>query len=412
MLESGTIVGGKYTIDKVLGHGGMSVVYLAHDANGACYAIKDVERVGTDRHSSNQNVYTQSLAAEGKMLKNLSNPHLPKIYDILEDVNSFMMVMDYVEGKSLDKVIEETGPQAVEDIYAWAIQICTVFDYLHSQPQPVIYRDMKPANVILQPNGNIMMIDFGTARTQKVGVNMSSDTVCIGTEGFAAPEQYGGISQSDARTDIFCLGATLYNLLTGHSPCDPPRGILPLAQIAPEQENTPLDYIIRKCTRSDPNERYQSAQELRDALIAARDGSFFSERRGLSGLLQKPGWQQQHIKGQGGNTGGLSGLLGLGKAHTGGTGVLTGQMETPEMTPLVPQEEQPPIEELGAPEEQKTNLWSRLMLVFAVASVLFLGMSILGAVIGESILTVVFIALTVIVVALTVLSLVMAQRER
>ena len=308
MLQSGMMVCGKYRVEGMIGKGGMSAVYLATDPQtGKKFAIKDVERSG----QGDNELVVQSLAAEGNMLKRLSNPHLPRIYDVLEQENSFMLVMDYVEGESLDKVLARTGAQPKENIYYWGIQICEVFDYLHNQTPPVVYRDMKPANVILQPNGNIMMIDFGTARTQKVGQYMQSDTVCIGTVGFAAPEQYGGISQSDARTDIFCLGATLYNLYTGHNPCDPPKGIQPLSRFDPALENTPLDLIIRKCTRNDPYERYQTALELKADLELAQSGGLSAaSKRGRTGYLWKSNeWQAQKIKSANGGTTGLSGLL-------------------------------------------------------------------------------------------------------
>ena len=184
------------------------------------------------------------------MLKQLSNPHLPKIYEIIENSDNFMLVMDFIEGESLDKVIARTGPQSVDQALDWGMQICDVFYYLHNQPIPIIYRDMKPANVMLQPDGKLMMIDFGTARTQKVGVQMQADTICIGTAGFAAPEQFGGIGQSTARTDIFCLGATLYNFVTGHSPCEKPMGILPLEMWNPALANSPIAEIIYKSSRS------------------------------------------------------------------------------------------------------------------------------------------------------------------
>lgn len=325
-MEPGTLICGKYEIIRVIGHGGMSTVYLARDhITGQRYAIKDVERSGQDR---DRKVVVQSLAVEGQMLKRLENPHLPKIYDIIEDTESFMLVMDFIEGESLDKVIARTGPQDVNNIFDWSIQVCDVLQYLHSQPQPIVYRDMKPANIILQPDGNIMLIDFGTARTQKIGQYMQSDTVCIGTEGFAAPEQFGGISQSDARTDVFCMGATIYNLLTGHSPCDPPKGILPLERFNPALSGTPLELIIRKCTRYDPNERYQSALELKADLELARSGGFDpGKRRGKTGAMSRGAWESQQLKGVNGNTGGLSGLLGKNRnQRTGETGSLTGRL--------------------------------------------------------------------------------------
>jgi serine/threonine protein kinase len=194
------------------------------------------------------------------------------------------------------------------------MQICEAFTYLHNQPTPIIYRDMKPANIMLQPDGQLMMIDFGTARTQKVGVVMQADTICIGTEGFAAPEQYGGRGQSDARTDIFCLGSTLYNIVTGHNPSIPPIGIHPLGQFNPSLAGSPLEEIITKCTRNDPNERYQTAAELYEDLKQASLGTYQSvNKRGKTmtfGTLRKnSSFRKQDNQGNGIITSGLSGLL-------------------------------------------------------------------------------------------------------
>lgn len=306
MLQKGDVIDGKYRILKIIGNGGMSVVYQAEDIkSGKQYAIKDVARDGRD---SKNNMVIQSLAMEGNLLKQLSNPHLPVIYDILETWKSFMLVMDYVEGQSLDKVIKKRGAQPEQNIYDWGIQLCDVLDYLHSQTPPVIYRDMKPANIILQPSGNIVLIDFGTARTEKLGEELSSDTICIGTAGFAAPEQYGGFGQSDARTDIYCLGATLYNLLTGHSPCEPPEGIMPLEYFDASFADSPFDQIIRKCTQGIPGLRYQTAAELRAELERARTGMFK-----VKGNYEQETWIWQKLKKAGEDTTGLSGLLPWGR---------------------------------------------------------------------------------------------------
>lgn len=311
MMNAGMVLNDRYEIVKVIGKGGMSTVYQARDlTNGNLLAIKDVERTGT---KDNQ-VVEQSLVGEGRMLMQLSNPHLPRIYDIIESPERFQLVMDFIQGESLDVVIGREGAQPMDRVLDWGIQICEVFDYLHNQPTPIIYRDMKPANVILRPDGRLMMIDFGTARTQKLGVQMQADTICLGTAGFAAAEQFGGIGQSTARTDIFCLGATLYNMITGHSPSAPPKGILPLEQWNPELANTPLSYIIYKCTRNDPDERYQTARELRDELKRAQDGTFnvsgARKKHGAPSGNLKNAWQKQQVKSTGILSGGLSGLLG------------------------------------------------------------------------------------------------------
>ena len=252
MLNIGMVLNDRYEIIGLIGRGGMSTVYQARSLpDGKLLAVKDVTR---SAGSENQ-VVEQSLNAEGRMLKQLSNPHLPRIYDSIETPTNIMLVMDYVNGESLDKIIARTGPQPMERVLDWGMQICNVFSYLHGQPIPILYRDMKPANVMVDAGGKIMMIDFGTARTEKVGVEMQEDTVCIGTVGFAAPEQYGGFGQSTAQTDIFCLGATLYNMITGHSPCEHPVGILPLERWDPGLESAPLAQIIYKCTRNVKNKR-------------------------------------------------------------------------------------------------------------------------------------------------------------
>ena len=139
MLNAGQVLNGRYQIIKVIGKGGMSTVYQAKDLiNGNLLAVKDVERTGTD---ANQAV-EQSLMTEAKMLMQLSNSHLPKIYDIIEQPENFLMVMDFIDGQSLDKVIVREGAQPMDRVLDWGMQICEVFHYLHNQYTPIIYRDI------------------------------------------------------------------------------------------------------------------------------------------------------------------------------------------------------------------------------------------------------------------------------
>lgn len=310
MLNAGHVINNRYEIIKMVGKGGMSTVYQARDrVTGKLLAVKDVARTPGEDTS----LVERSLISEGNMLKQLSNPHLPKIYDLIINPENYFLVMDFVHGESLDKRITRDGAQPVLWVLDWGMQICEVFEYLHNQPVPIIYRDMKPANLILQPNGHLMMIDFGTARTQKTNLAMAADTICFGTAGFAAPEQFGGIGQSTPRTDIFCLGGTLYNLVTGHSPCDRPQGILPLENWNPALKDSPLSYIITKCTRNDPNERYQTARELYEDLNRARMGTFVPPDASGRASKKNDAWQKQNVKGAG-FTSGLSGLLKRNKA--------------------------------------------------------------------------------------------------
>ena len=263
MLEIGTLLNGTYKILSVVGRGGMSVVYLAiNERANKTWAVKEVRKDGI----SDFEVVKQGLIVETEMLKQFNHPHLPSIVDVIDTEDSFIIVMDYIQGKSLEEILTKSGnaPQKKEDVMEWAKQLCDVLGYLHSREKPIIYRDMKPANVMLRPDGNVMLVDFGTAREFKS--RSVADTVCLGTRGYAAPEQYGGMGQTDARTDIYCLGATLYHLLTGHSPAEPPYEIRPIGDWIPEYSGSGLEQIIIKCTKQDPNERYQSCAELMYAL--------------------------------------------------------------------------------------------------------------------------------------------------
>ena len=169
--------------------------------------------------------------------------------------------MDYIQGNSLNKALDEFGAQPQENVIEWAKQLCNVLGYLHSRQPAIIYRDMKPANIMLKPDGNIMLIDFGTAREFKE--KNLADTVSLGTIGYAAPEQFGGMGQTDARTDIYCLGTTLYHLVTGCIPS--PYEMKPIREINPALSSG-LEKIILKCTQQEAADRYQSTAELMYAL--------------------------------------------------------------------------------------------------------------------------------------------------
>ena len=260
MLKVGDLVDGKYKILNKVGQGGMSVVYLAmNERANKQWAIKEVRKDGV----SDFEVVKQNLVAETDILKKLNHRHLPSIIDVIDMEESFLIVMDYIEGITLKQVLEREGVQPQERVVEWAKQICDVLGYLHSRKPPIVYRDMKPSNVMLKPDGNITVFDFGTAREYKSG--NSEDTTCLGTKGYAAPEQYGGRGQTDARTDIYCLGATLYHLLTGHNPSQPPYEMRPIRKWNPNLSSG-LERIILKCTAADPNDRYQTCAELMYAL--------------------------------------------------------------------------------------------------------------------------------------------------
>lgn len=265
MLEIGSVIDGKYKILDEIGHGGMSTVYLAiNEKANKPWAIKEVRK----SFRRNFDILKQSLILETDMLKKLSHKNLPSIVDVIDSDENFLIVMDYIEGNTLEKLIEENGAYPQESVVDWAVQLCDVLRYLHERPNPIIYRDMKPSNVMLKSDGNVVLIDFGTAREFKE--QNAGDTTYLGTQGYAAPEQFGGMGQTDARTDIYCLGATMYHLLTGHNPSEPPYEMYPIRQWNPALSSG-LEKVILKCTRKNPADRYSSANELMYALTHYKD---------------------------------------------------------------------------------------------------------------------------------------------
>lgn len=257
MLQIGSVLDGKYKILSEIGHGGMSVVYMAlNEKANKTWAVKEIRKDG----KLDFNVVRQGLVAEIETLKRLKHPNLPSIVDVIEDDDTFIIVMDYIEGNSLDRALEEHGAQPEEYVVEWARQLCDVLGYLHSCNPPIIYRDMKPANIMLKPDGNIALIDFGTAKTYEIDLG---ETTGIGTIGYAAPEQYigSGLGRTDARTDIYCLGITMYHLLTGVDPCKNVISDKSIRSVNPSL-SPGLDAIIKKCTEPMPEDRYQSCAEL------------------------------------------------------------------------------------------------------------------------------------------------------
>lgn len=261
MATIGSVIEGKYEILKLIGQGGMSKVYLAMDKRlNKQWAVKEIEKRARDR---NNEIIIQSAIAEANMIKKLDHPSLPRIVDIIENPEVIYVIMDYIEGEPLSNVLDEYGAQPQDIVIDWAKQLCEVLDYLHTSKPPIIYRDMKPANIMLKPDGNLKLIDFGIAREYKE--KNLADTVSLGTKGYAAPEQFGGKGQTDARTDVYCLGVTLYHLVTGQNPCEPPYELYPIRHWNPQLSGG-LERIIQKCTQLNPDDRYQSCAELLYAL--------------------------------------------------------------------------------------------------------------------------------------------------
>ncbi|MBR5127850.1 MAG: serine/threonine protein kinase [Roseburia sp.] len=257
MAEIGDIICKKYKVLEVLGQGGMSLVYLTEDLKlQKRWAVKEIR--GTQ-----EAWFLHSAIAEITVMKKLDHPALPRIVDVIEAGNSIYVIMDYVEGESLSSLLNRREKITHEQILKWTKELCEVLCYLHEQNPPIIYRDIKPANVIISGSGSVKLIDFGCAREYKEESN--EDTMNLGTRGYAAPEQFGGGGQTDERTDIFSLGMMLYQLLTGEKPWEW-NGYLGKNKWGKGKLTGAWEYIIKKCTFKNPNLRYQSCMELRKEL--------------------------------------------------------------------------------------------------------------------------------------------------
>jgi serine/threonine-protein kinase len=261
MTKEGTVLDGKYEILTEVGRGGMSIVYLARDNRlNKQWAVKEIK----DDGKKSTKTLLKGLEREANILKNVDHPVLPRIVDIINQEGVIYVVMDFIEGTTISDRLKKEGAQPQETVIEWGLQLASALDYLHNMNPPVIYRDMKPSNVMIKPEGGVKLIDFGTAKEYTVENN--ADTTALGTRGYAAPEQFGdaqgrGIYNTDARTDIYNLGATLYHIVTGMNPCEPPYEIRPIREWNPSLSSG-LEKILLKCTQADPKDRYQNCTEL------------------------------------------------------------------------------------------------------------------------------------------------------
>lgn len=265
---------GRYSVLKLLGKGGMGKVYLARNVKlGTLWAVKEIKKETKNKID---------FLAETNILKKLNHSTIVKIFDIDEDENNVYIVEEFVEGISVEDELKKIKSIDEAIVVEWAKQICEALSYLHNlKPNPIIYRDMKPSNIMITKDNNVKIIDFGIAREYKS--HADSDTTYIGTRGYAAPEQYG-TAQTDARTDIYSLGVTLYHMATGLSPNDPPYEIMQIRQVK-EELSEGLEYIIGKCTKLNPQERYQSAKQmLEDLNNIEKFNSEYKKRKIISSI--------------------------------------------------------------------------------------------------------------------------------
>jgi serine/threonine protein kinase len=207
----------------------------------------------------------QNFEREANLLATLSHPAIPRIYDYFTQEDRSYLVLEFVHGKDLEAIINDTSGFLPEDqVLTWSIQICDVLSYLHQhKPDPIIFRDMKPSNVMIDTDGNVKLVDFGIARTFQVGQRGTM----IGTEGYSPPEQYRGEATPSA--DLYALGATLHHALTRRDPrLEPPFsfGERPVRRIN-TRVSPELDVVITTALSYNPSDRFPDAETMKDALM-------------------------------------------------------------------------------------------------------------------------------------------------
>jgi protein kinase-like protein/WD40 repeat protein len=306
MINQNELIQHRYRLIRLLGSGGFGAVYLAEDQRlGRTVAIKeiDVARLGPDERLAAEQLFEH----EARMLASLDHPGLTRIWDFFQQERRAFLVMEYVPGFTLrDTLQRHGGPLDESFVLECALQLCAVLGYLHARSPQVIFRDLKPANVMIlpgdggwgmgdsgtpspipyPPSPEIRLIDFGIARLFKP--DQTGDTLIIGTPGYAPPEQYGQ-GQTDERSDIYSLGATLYHLLSGHVPNTVPPP--PLASVNPAV-SPELARIVARATAVDPGERYQRVEDLRrDLLAVARTQPNAAHGQALVNEAARTPWQ-------------------------------------------------------------------------------------------------------------------------
>ena len=275
-LPAGKILNHRYEIVRRIGGGGMGAVYLAKDSNlgGAPRAVKEMIESHLDDVQHEKAI--ADFKRESLLLTELEHPSIPTVYDYFYDDESerFYLVMKFIPGSDLSSRLRSSPGGRVDEplVTEWGIQVADVLEYLHTRPQPIIYRDLKPANLMIDSNNNrIMLIDFGIARW----VNKKEKGVtAVGTMGYAPPELFSG--QADPRVDIYSLGATMFHLLTGSDPQDNPLLIFDFTKNPrPRQINPALsseiERLLIRAVEYKPEHRFQTGAELRDALAAHLD---------------------------------------------------------------------------------------------------------------------------------------------
>ena len=286
-LAIGTVLKNQYRIVRLVGGGGMAWVYQVEElpqGSGRLWALKELRPQSQDKaeRATARGLFEQ----EARLLRGLEHLNIPRIADFFEEKGRACLVMEFIWGESLEKRLEAANAPLLEtDVLTWAVQLCDALEYLHGLRPPIIFRDLKPSNVMVTNTGLVKLIDFGIARTYKVG--KKRDTVAMGSENYAAPEQWGK-GQTDARSDVYALGATMYHLLANMAPTPAflPSEPLPLGNYNAALSRRTIALVERAMDR-DRQGRFQSAKAMRQALIEALPIPYVPPARAASRISEE-----------------------------------------------------------------------------------------------------------------------------
>lgn len=268
MISRNTVIGNRYRVTRLLGGGGMKLVYLAEDLRLAARPCALAEMIDSLTDPETQRQAQAAFQREADMLAELNHQHIPAIFDRFSEQNRHYLVMEFVDGETLEQRLKANGgkldPEATIDV---ALQVLDTLEYLHRRNPPIIYRDLKPSNIMTTTSGLVKLVDFGIARH----FQPHSSATMIGTQGYAPPEQYRG--RVDTRSDLYALGATMHQALSGRDPAgEPPFSFPPLRKLCPDVRPELAD-VIGAALTYDVEQRLPDTMEFRRRLLAIKNGS-------------------------------------------------------------------------------------------------------------------------------------------
>lgn len=272
---TGRILAGRYRVERLLGAGASGMVWFVRDTRekGKVWALKELD-VSNLSFDDQQEAWAM-FCREADMLMQLEHPYLPKVVARFQEQGRHYLVMERVEGPTLQSVLKEAKvPLPERDVIQWGLQLCEVLHYLHSLHPPIVYRDLKPANVMVSVRGPLKLVDFGIARV--LNPSQAGDTTAYGTPGYAPMEQYVG--KTSPRSDLYALGATMYQLLTLQDPEQFRFNFPPLRRFAPDA-SPQLEALLTDLLQKESDKRPESAEVVHQRLSHIRQAGVGVWRR-------------------------------------------------------------------------------------------------------------------------------------